>query len=228
MSYLPQLYDFLTRLGRNNDREWFKTHRAEYDELRALWEADLARLIADMAQWDSRIAVQTPKTAAYRIYRDIRFREDKSPYKTYFSASLGPFGKKLDHAGYYLQMGPDVKGTDIESGLYGGLWCPDSATLRKLRKAFVDNIEEIRDILAEPRLQKAFPGWCGSMLKTVPKGYERDDPNADLLRLKDIGKWHPADLNFFDDPSWPEKASELFSLLRPLVDFINYSIDEEV
>lgn len=223
MNYVPQLYDYLRRLSNNNNREWFKANREEYDDLRAQWEADLARLIADMSQWDNRIAAQTPKTSAYRIYRDIRFKQDKTPFKTYFSASIGPYGKKLERAGYYLHMGPVT-----DSGLYGGLWCPDSAMLRKLRKAMVDNIDELREILAEPELQKEFPGWCGDMLKTIPKGYDRNHPDADLLRLKDIGKWHRCSEKWFSSERWTERASHLFSLLRPLVDFLNYSIEEEV
>ena len=221
--YIPRLYDFLRRLRKNNNREWFKANKAEFDELRGAWENDLALLLVDMSQWDGSLAGQTPKSAAYRIYRDIRFKEDKTPYKTYFSAYISPYGKKTERAGYYLQMG-----SDADSGLYGGLWCPDAAVLKKVRKAFVDNIEEIRDILAAPDLQKNFPEWCGSMLKTVPKGYDRNDPNADLLRLKDIGRWHPCDEKFFSDPSWPAKASELFRALKPLNDFLNYSIDEEI
>ena len=220
-NYIPQLYDFLNRLSRNNNRDWFKANRAEYDDLRCQWEADLGRLIADMSQWDSRIARQTPKSSAFRIYRDIRFSQDKSPFKTYFSALISPYGKSMDRASYYLQMGPCA-----DSGLYGGLWCPDAAMLRKLRKAMTDNIEELRDILADSRLEKEFPGWCGSMLKTVPKGYDRNHPDADLLRLKDIGKWHPCSEKWFSDPSWVSRASELFSLLKPLIDFLNYSIEE--
>ena len=64
-------------------------------------------------------------------------------------------------------------------------------------------------------------------LKTIPKGYDRNHPQAHLLRLKDYGKFHPCNEAFFSDPSWPEHASELFSILKPLVDFLNYSVEEE-
>lgn len=221
-NYVPRLYDFLRRLSQNNDRTWFKERKAEYDELRGLWENDLSLLLADMSQWEPGLTSQTPKTAAYRIYRDIRFKEDKSPYKTYFSAYISPYGKNLTRAGYYLQMGPQT-----DSGLYGGLWFPDSATLKKVRKAMVDNIEEIRTIINSPDMKRVFPEWCGDALKTVPKGYDRNHPDADLLRLKDIGKWLPCDERWFSDPAWPQRASEMFAILQPLVDFLNYSIEEE-
>ena len=76
-------------------------------------------------------------------------------------------------------------------------------------------------------MSREFPGWCGSTLKTVPKGYDRNHPQAHLLRLKDYGKFHHCDEAFFSDPSWPERAAEKFGILKPLVDFLNYSIDEE-
>lgn len=225
--YVPRLYDFLTRLHANNNREWFHQNRAEYDELRALWMADIDRLIAHMATWDASLGAFTAKNCVYRIYRDTRFSLDKTPLKTYFSASVSPHGRAPHYGGYYLQMGPDFSGAYTDSGLFGGIWCPDPAVLKKLRKAIVDNIEEFEDIINTPAMIKEFPGWCGSALKTVPKGYDRNHPQAHLLRLKDYGKFHPCNEAFFSDPSWPERTSELFSILKPLVDFLNYSVEEE-
>ena len=76
-------------------------------------------------------------------------------------------------------------------------------------------------------MEENFPGWCGDTLKTVPKGYDRNHPLAHLLRHKDYGKFHPADEAFFTDPDWPLRAAELFHLLKPFIDFLDYSIHEE-
>lgn len=221
-NYVPALYRFLRQLGKNNNREWFAEHRGEYDELRALWLDDIQRLINAMGASDSRLAHLTPKGSAFRIYRDTRFSLDKSPFKTYFSASFSPTGRNVHGAGYYLQMGPG----DADAGLFGGIWQPDSAMLRKLRTAIVDNIEEFESIITDPQMTALYPGWCGEQLKTVPKGYDRNHPLAHLLRLKDIGRFHPCNEAFFADRSWPEKAAEMFMLLRPLNDFIDYSLNE--
>ena len=97
----------------------------------------------------------------------------------------------------------------------------------KMRHAIVDNIEELEEILAAPELQRLYPGWCGNALKTIPKGWPKDHPQAPLLRLLDYGKEHELDIRFFDDPAWPERCSELMRPLKPLVDFINYSLYEE-
>lgn len=216
------IFDFLDRLALNNNRPWFAKHKAEFDHCRALWFDQLQTMINCMAQADPALGRYDARDCTYRIYRDTRFSPDKTPYKVYFSAAVSEYGRKTDHAGYYLQM--DIR--PGESGLFGGVWCPEAPLLRKVRKAFVDNEEEIRDILSDARLNKLYPGWCGRSLKTIPKGYDRDHPCADLLRLCDIGKFHPLDRTFFDDPEWPVKAAEEFLVLKPFIDFLNYSIDE--
>lgn len=218
--YTPRLYDFLGRLAANNNREWFRAHRDEYDCLRALWLADVDRLIACMAQWEPALAGITARSAAYRIYRDTRFSPDKTPFKTYFSASLTPHGRSARRAGYYLQMGPGG------SGLFGGIWCPDAPLLRKLRQAIVDNIEEWDAINADPALCDRFGLISSSMLKTVPKGWPKDHPQAAWLRMKDYGREAAVTDGFFMSADWPERAADMFRHVKPFNDFLNYSIDE--
>ncbi len=100
--------------------------------------------------------------------------------------------------------------------------------MKKVRKAIVDNIEEFEEIVHAPEVEKFFPGWCGRMLKTIPKGYDRSHPQAHFLRMLEYGKFYPAGEDFFYDPSWPVRAAGLFSHLRPFVEFLDYSIKEEV
>lgn len=229
-NYVPRLYAFLEELGRRQDREWFKANRAEYDDLRDLWLADVDRLIAGIRQWWPAVRPATAKEAAYRIYRDTRFSQDKSPFKDYFSASFGAYGRGTGSAhlpGLYLHMGPDSGEGQVEGGLYGGIWCPESAALRKLRKAIVDNIEEFEEIISAPALDRLYPGWYGDRLKTIPKGYDRDHPQAELLRLKEYGRFRPCGLAYFSDPSWPDRAADEYRPLRPLLDFLAYSLAEE-
>lgn len=226
--YMPRLYDFLRRLRGNNNREWFKSRKEEYDELRAIWLAEVDVMLAHMSQWWPSLRGVTAKGCAYRIYRDTRFSQDKTPLKTYFSAGIGPQGRSSHAPGFYLQLGPSDGSAAVESGLYGGLWCPDAAVLKKVRKAIVDNIEEFEDILHAPAMEKYFPEWCGRTLKTIPKGYDRNHPQAHLLRMLEYGKFYPAGEDFFFDPSWPERAAEMFGILRPFVEFLDYSIKEEI
>lgn len=222
--YIHDLWSFLRRLNDNNNRPWFQEHKAEYEQLRNLWLADIDRLISLMAEWDTGLRSQSARTAAYRIYRDIRFSPDKTPYKPYFAASISRYGRKAHMPGYYIHMGPHVM-----TGIYAGMWMPDSEMLRKIRNAIVNNIEEFEAIIHEPEMLRYFPDWLGESLKTIPKGWDKNHPNADLLRLKEYGRWMPLDENFFaDNPDWPEILAQRFRLLRPLIDFLAYSLEEEI
>ncbi|MCM1020660.1 MAG: DUF2461 domain-containing protein [Muribaculum sp.] len=220
--YTKQLFDFLDKLGRNNNREWFAANKQEYQQLRSLWMADLERMHMAMSTWEPRLAAYPTSAFAYRIYRDVRFSPDKTPYKTYFSAIFSPFGKQPHRGSYYLHMSPH----EGESGLFGGVWMPEAPVLNKLRHAIVDNIEEFEEIINAPEMKKNFAQWDSNMLKTAPKGWPKDHPQIELLRMKDYGKVHHLSTDFFYNPQWPEEAARLFSYLKPFVDFLNYSIDE--
>lgn len=216
------IYSFLDDVAANNSREWLAANRERYDALRAQWIDDLDRLIALMCEYEPGMNTQTGRSATYRFYRDTRFSPDKSPLKTFFSAALSAYGRKAVRAGYYLQ----VDSRRDQNGLYIGLYCPDAPLLRKMRQAIVDNIEEFTEIINEPRLASLYPGWIGDALKTVPKGWPKDHPDAELLRLKDYGKFHQTDRRYFESERWYERAAEDFSAAKPLIDFLNYTIDE--
>ena len=215
-----QLFDFLTRLAENNDRTWFAANRAEYDSLRADWLTKIQRIINALAVNDPTLRGVQASDSAYRTYHDTRFSHDKTPYKTYFSALISPTGRHCDRACYYVHIGAD------ECAVYGGVWCPETPILKKLRRAIIDNIEEFREITEAPEVEALYPGWYGRKLKTAPKGYDRDHPDIDLLRLTEFGKEHRLDRDFFDDPEWPEKIASMLQVLKPMNDFLNYSIDE--
>ena len=215
-----QLFDFLTRLAENNDRSWFAANRAEFDALRAQWIDSVQRIVNALAVDDPSLRGVRASDCVYRIYRDTRFSHDKSPFKTYFSALISPTGRHCDRACYYVHVGVE------ECAVYGGVWSPEASVLKKLRRAIVDNIEEFREITETPEIEALYPGWYGRKLKTAPKGYDRDHPDIDLLRLTEYGKCHELDRAFFDAADWPEKVASMLSILKPMNDFLNYSIDE--
>lgn len=215
-----RLFDFLTRLNENNNRPWFAGHKTEFDALRAEWIADVQRIINAMAAEEPSLRGVSAADCVYRIYRDTRFSNDKTPYKTYFSALISPTGRHCDRACWYVHVGLE------ECALYGGIWCPEGPILKKLRKAIVDNIDEFHEATGTPEIEALFPGWWGRKLKTAPKGYERDHPQIELLRLTEYGKMHALGRDFFNAPDWPEQAAAMMLKLKPMNDFLNYSIDE--
>lgn len=220
---MKNIYRFLDAIAENNNRPWLAAHNDEYQELRRQWFEDLDKLIACMSSWQPDFARQTGRDAAYRFARDTRFSPDKSPYKTFFSAAISPYGRKTERAAYYLQ----VDSRREENGLYGGMYCLDAPMLAKLRRAIVDNSEEFEEIVNNPELQRLYPGWLGEQLKTAPKGWPKDHPQIEYLRLKYYGKFHHCDRRYFESERWYERASEDFRVLKPLIDFLNYSYDEE-
>lgn len=217
---MKRVYDFLERLAANNNREWFAANRAEYESVRAFFLENVQKLINELAKNDPSLRSLSAADCMYRIYRDTRFSNDKTPYKTHMAALISPTGRHSDRACYYFHVGVD------ESALYGGLWCPESKMLKKVRKAIIDNVEEFRSIVETPEIEKYFPGWVGRQLKTAPKGYEKDHPDIDLLRLTEYGKGCILNREFFELPDWIEEAARRFELLKPMNDFLNYSIDE--
>ena len=165
-----------------------------------------------------------PARATYRIYRDIRFSGDKTPYKTHLSSSIAPPAILKSHIGLYLEAGHVKDNT----GIYGGMWCPDAAALRKIRKAIVDNSEEWLEIVNSPEMLRIYgKKWYGDALKTAPKGYDRDHELIEYLRLKDIGKFTCLNRGLFNDPSWPDSIADLSRPLIPRVKFLAYTVYEE-
>jgi len=175
----PDAFQFLVDLALNNDRSWFQPRKADYDRL---WKAPMAALCTAL---DAELAARRIPLSAdaarspFRIYRDIRFSADKSPYKTAVSASFpwtGPGGG----VGGYLHLQPG------ESFIGGGLWRPSPARLAAWRAAVVADRTAIHRIVDEPGFRAAFGPLDGDGLKRAPAGYANDDPDIALLKLRDI------------------------------------------
>lgn len=220
---MQDFFDFLRQLAANNNREWFKAQKPHYDLLRAQWLDNLDRLGALLAADNPTLAGQRGRDAAYRIYRDTRFREDKTPYKTFLSAAFTQGGRSAMRAGLYLHISPLQP---ADTGLYGGIWMPPSPLLKKLRHAIVDNIEEWEEIMNEPRIRRNYSVTCTERLKTAPQGWPKDHPQLQWLQMKDYGLWHQIPLDTFLRPDWTEEVAALARPLLPFIHFLNYSIDE--
>lgn len=216
------LYSFLEELSANNNRQWWAENKSRYDAIRSWWLGEINKLIACMSEYEPSLRGVEASRCCYRIYRDTRFSPDKTPYKTYFSALISPAGRHFDGACYYFHQGID------ENALYGGLWCPEPKVLKKVRKAIIDNVEEFREVAENAAVVEEFPEWWGHKLKTAPKGYDRNHPDIDLLRLTEYGRCHELTRDFFRHDNWQAEAARLFALLKPMNDFLNYSINEDI
>lgn len=219
---IKETLGFLEQLQRNNNRPWFQERKEQYDVLRSQFEKDVFRLIQRIALFDPEIAGTEPKDCIYRIYRDVRFSPDKSPYKNYFSAYIALGGRKSERAGYYVHWQPDG------CFLSGGVWCPPPRLLKMLRQAVFDHIEEFTEILDNPAFKQAFPDMQGEVLQRIPQPFtkETDFPRPDLLKRKDYVVIGSRPVSFFDCADWTEAAAADFEKMVPFNRFLNYTVDE--
>jgi uncharacterized protein (TIGR02453 family) len=131
----PQTLKFLADLGRNNNKPWFDEHRAQYEAARIDFQNFITLLIADLQRTDPGIGGLTARDCLFRINRDVRFSNDKSPYKPNMGASIKSGGRKSPFAGYYFHLEPG------KSFVGGGLWMPDAEALKKVRQEIYYNRE---------------------------------------------------------------------------------------
>ncbi|MFK7904816.1 MAG: DUF2461 domain-containing protein [Chitinophagales bacterium] len=200
---------FLTDLSENNNREWFAENKKRFEAAKANMKVFGERLLEEMQQHD-----KIEKIKLYRIYRDVRFSKDKTPYKNSLSGSFTRASKWL-RGGYYFHVEPN------NSFIGGGFWGPNSADLKRLRQEFVADPESLRAIIHSKDFQKAFGTLEGNQLKTAPRGYAKDHPSVDLLRYKQF----LVSQTFTDkevlSPDFALQLSEGFKAMRPFFDYMS-------
>ncbi len=209
-------FEFLKKLSRNNNREWFEKNKPRYLEIKNEFELFIAALLHKMIQVDDSLAGLDPKKLVFRIYRDVRFSKDKTPYKTSVSAGLSASGKGTGVPGYYLQIEPGNK-----SILAAGLYLPSPENLTKIRQEIDYNGDQLNNIVNEKTFKKSFGTfWAEDKLKTMPKGYAKDHPHIEFLKLKSFMVIR----NFKDvevtDKKFLSKLIDTMRSAKPLNDFL--------
>lgn len=208
-------FDFIKKLTKNNNREWFNENKNLYTESQQNVISFLEELINEMGEFDEELAKLDPKKALFRIYRDTRFSKDKIPYKTNFGASLG-MGKGSQKGGYYLH---------IESGksfLAGGIYMPESSVLKEVRKEISLYGDDFMKVINNKDFKKYFPELDqDDKLKKVPQGFEKEDPMGEYLKLKSfIVVYNLKDEEVLDENA-AKNMSEIFKVMKPFNDFLN-------
>jgi len=225
--FRPEAIQFLVDLAANNERTWFQPRKGEYERL--LKEPLEALCVALDGEFRSRgLPLRAdPSRSPFRIYRDVRFSKDKSPYKTHVAASFGWAGDDDEAAGrshtenvhasggyFHLQPGEIFVG--------GGVWHPDPSWLKAFRDRVVNDYDGYRDIVEAPAFRDTFGtvGDDGESLKRVPAGYPPDHPAADLLRKKNVtfGR-RLADADALS-PTLPTVIAESFAAGTPLLRYL--------
>lgn len=210
-------FHFLNQLIKNNNREWFSEHKKDYENAKANVERFTEDLLQEMSGFDQQLLKVDAKKALFRIYRDVRFSKDKSPYKTNFGAALGMRrkGKESNNPGYYLHIEPG------KSFIAGGLYQPDAQTLKEIRKEISSSKSDFSKIIEDQNFRHHFRGLSVEQkLQRVPNGFEKEDPMAEFLKLKQFVVKHPISDEELRDDNATQNLAKIFNYLKPLNDFL--------
>ncbi|MBK6997598.1 MAG: DUF2461 domain-containing protein [Lewinellaceae bacterium] len=200
---------FLKDLAANNDREWFQANKGRYEAALDNMKA-FARAVENALGETDLLESAT----LFRIYRDVRFSKDKSPYKNNFGLGLSRATKRL-RGGYYLQIEPGG------SFVGGGFWQPNAEDLKRIRAEFAIDDQPIREIMSDPGFRKYFGTLQGEELKTAPQGFDRNHPALDLLRKKSfVVKRNFTDAEVTGD-LFLQEVIQSFRAMRPYFDYMS-------
>ena len=215
---MKQVLRFLRSLSRHNDRAWFEAHRADYLKARATVDSLAERLIGGIRSFDDTIGPLTVSDCTYRIYRDVRFSKDKSPYKTHMGVFVNRGGKKSGYGGYYFHV--DGSGAHLAAM---GNYFTEPRVLKTLREDIELGGGDFRRILdgAAPGLVLDTEG----ALKKVPKGFPADSPDAELFKLRNFCLLQGLDDGFLLSPDLTDRLIAIFRTGKPFLDYLNRAVD---
>jgi uncharacterized protein (TIGR02453 family) len=214
--HLPALLEFLEGLSQNNNRPWFVLHKPAYDILREEFLALVTGLIEDIRAFDKDLGPIDPKKAALRIYRNLRFSRDKTPFKTNFACAIGDRAQRGFRPAYYFHI--DAQGILLAGG---GIYQPDKSVLGNIRRNIATHPGRLTKVFRSARFKKTYGGLAEEeSLVNPPKGYSADTPHIDAIKLKhffgiveiDVKKHPPKDLR--------AEVARLFRDVQPLVAFL--------
>jgi len=209
---------FLRQLCVNNNREWFDANRSIYKKRKDEFEIIIAGLISKIAEFDPSIAHLEVKDCTYRINRDTRFSNDKTPYKNHFGAFIAPGGKKACTGGYYFHIEPD------SSLIAGGIYMPPSDVLLKLRTMIYENPKEFISIIEKPEFVRLFGEIDGEKLIAAPRGFSKTFEHIDLLKYKSYTVMSKISDESIENDDVVAIALERFQIMRDYNIFLNKAL----
>ena len=210
---------FLKELARNNNKVWYQKNKNLYVQAKQEFELVTSLLINEIGRFDKNVSGQLPKDCIFRIFRDVRFSNDKTPYKTNFGAYMSKGGRKGGLAGYYLH---------VEPGSYflaGGIYMPPSPVLRAIRNEIYHNIDEFLDILGEKKFRQYFGQIWGEKLKAPPRGFSKDFSEIELLKYKHYNVVHEVNEQQITGMNFIGHAVEVYREMLPFNRFLNQAVE---
>jgi uncharacterized protein (TIGR02453 family) len=217
---MQEVLNFLSELKENNNKEWFDQNRHRYEASRkkVLFLTEL--VIHEIAKFDPEIGPQDPKNCVFRIFRDVRFGLDKTPYKTNMGSYIAKGGRKSISAGYYLHIEPGG------SFVGGGSYCPPADALKAIRTEIFDRPGDFRQLISNDSFLKLYPEMYEDKLKTAPKGFPKDFSEIDILKYKSYAFTSRLSDSDVSGDTYITKTVAAMKELYPVNRFLNTALDK--
>lgn len=215
----PETFSFLSDLKDNNNREWFTGNKDRYEQAKENFSEFIQSLITELALIDPSIGLVSPKDCVFRIFRDLRFATDKSPYKANMGAYIAKGGRKSQWAGYYFHLEPN------NSFVSGGLYRPQGKILKSIREDMDFYSDAFLKIVTNPSFTETFTTLGSNLLKKVPAGFSDSSKVAHFLKLKQITPMQALTNNDVLSQNLMSKVLLSFTQMKPLIAFINRAIE---
>ena len=214
--------NFLKELKANNHKSWFDAHKTEYSKAKEDFEQFIAGLIHRLSAIDPAYGLLRSKDCVFRIYRDIRFSKNKTPYKTHWAAGISKGGKRVHIPGFYLHI--DAEG---DSFFGGGIWHPEAALLAKIRQEIDYNYEEFSAILKQIKQSGLFePMQDEESLVRAPKGYSEDNPAIEFLKMRNYTISATLPQALIHQKKADTVLLKMAQTLQPFLNFLERALDE--
>ena len=222
---MKTIIPFLKDLSKNNNKDWFAANKPRYQAIQKELNAFTENLIAGIAKFDPTIAGLTAKNCSYRIHRDTRFSNDKTPYKTHIGIFICKGGKNSGNAGYYFHIEPKNNGWLGSSMLATGLYCPEPIILKSVREDILSNGANFVKTI---KVAKNFD-WDNDeegRLTRPPKGFPADSPYIEYIKQKSFSLVQSFDEKLLsDEKKLLEFCVKEFKTAKPFADHVNRAVD---
>ncbi|HAQ19192.1 MAG TPA: TIGR02453 family protein [Prolixibacteraceae bacterium] len=217
---MQEILNFLSELKENNNKDWFDQNRDRYEASRKKVLFLTEMIIHEVAKFDPEIGFQDPKNCVFRIFRDVRFATDKTPYKTNMGSFIAKGGRKSTSAGYYIHIEPG------SSFVGGGSYCPPAEALKAIRTEIFDHPEDFKQLILNNSFLKVYPEMYDDKLKTAPKGFPKDFPEIDLLKYKSFAFTSKLEDTVVTSDAYVDKIVSAFKALSPVNRFLNTALEK--
>lgn len=205
----PEVFNFFKTLAQNNNREWFESHKPDFKVL----ESEVKEFLKEIER-ALQLHDKIDKSKIFRIYRDVRFSKNKTPYKTHFGMVFHREKPAL-RGGYYIHLEPN------NSFLGVGFWAPEPKDLFRIRKELELDAKEFREIMADPTFEKYWGRLQGDEVKTAPKGFSKEHPNIDLIKKKQFTFHKKISDKQVISKNFSTLVDEHFVHIRPFFDYMS-------